>query len=411
MENNLPLSGLIEGTLKELERLQYTKAYARHFRHECEEFSQFAEETDADDTFSEELGAKFLKQRYNYPLAQQSGPLSPKVRAAIRCVRRLGEYQLYGAFVRIREVKPEYNWSARDTDIIEAYAQSVQTADNSAATKKLRIHHIKLFYDFMGFRGVEKVTQITPELISGYVLSLQGGSLVYAKHRLSTLKYFFRFIHANGYCETDFSYAVPRIKAPKNQNVPALWSKDEISRLMESIDRGSPSGKRDYAVLSLAIQLGIRISDIANLKLENLKWERKEIEFSQHKTGKRVIYPMLNDIGWAVIDYLRYGRPESSNSYLFLSCNAPYTNLQSGSMSCILYRQMQRCGIKKREGTVSGMHSLRHALARSLLEQNTPLSVLADIMGHASVVSASPYLKVDIDGLRDCALSLGRATS
>ena len=68
-------------------------------------------------------------------------------------------------------------------------------------------------------------------------------------------------------------------------NIPTLWSKDEIDRLLKSVDRGSPVGKRNYAILLLAIQLGIRISDIVNLKLENLKRDKKKIEFNQHKTS------------------------------------------------------------------------------------------------------------------------------
>ncbi|MDR1170587.1 MAG: tyrosine-type recombinase/integrase [Prevotellaceae bacterium] len=235
---------------------------------------------------------------------------------------------------------------------------------------------------------------------------MQGGSPVYAAHRLGTLKFYLRFLFEKGHHDTDLTIFIPRIKTPGNKNVPALWNRDEIIKLLGSIDRGNPSGKRDYAVISLAVQLGIRISDIASLKLDNLKWERKEIEFEQYKTGKKVIYPMLDEIGWSIIDYIRYARPGTGSAYLFLSCNAPYVNLQSGSVGCILYRQMRRCGLRKEEGTVKGMHSLRHALARNLLEQNVPLAVLSEIMGHTSIVSSSPYLKVDIEGLRDCALSL-----
>ena len=73
--------------------------------------------------------------------------------------------------------------------------------------------------------------------------------------------------------------------APKNLNVPALWSREELERLLKSIDRGSPAGKRDYAIILLVIQLGLRISDVSALRLDSLKWERNELEFIQHKTG------------------------------------------------------------------------------------------------------------------------------
>lgn len=146
--------------------------------------------------------------------------------------------------------------------------------------------------------------------------------------------------------------------------------------------------------------------DVSSLRLDSLKWERNELELIQHKTGNRAIYPLLEDVGWAIIDYIKYGRPKVESPFLFLTVNAPYTPMKARSIGCILDRNRARCGIEKKNGAVSGMHSLRHALARRLLEQGTELSTVANIMGHTSYASTSPYLKVDIEGLRECALSL-----
>lgn len=406
MDKQMTLAELIEKTALEMERLQYSKAYIKGYQRMCGQVQQFAAEMGRD-AFTEELGAAFLKEKYGYPSEGTPAPASDRVKDAMRCVRRLGEYQQFGVFVRTRRsMADDHRWAGCDISLIEAYLNSMQKADNSAATKKMRLNHMKSFYNFLWFRRIEHIQDVTAQIISDYALSLQGGSSVYTKHRLATLRNYFRFLHKNGYCEHDLSYAVPKVSAPKNLNVPALWTGEEIEKLLKSVDRGSPAGKRDYAVILLVIQLGIRITDIANLRLDSLKWDRKEIEFCQHKTGKRITYPMLGEIGWALIDYIRYSRPKISSPYLFLSCNAPYAGLHSGSIGCILQRQMNRCGIQKRAGTVSGMHSLRHAMARRLMEQNVPLSVLANIMGHATISSSSPYVKVDIEGLRECGLSL-----
>jgi site-specific recombinase XerD len=141
----------------------------------------------------------------------------------------------------------------------------------------------------------------------------------------------------------------------------------------------------------MAVQLGLRII--------------------QHKTGSRVTHHLLGDIGWAIIDYIQYARPKVESDYIFLTVNAPYTKLVPGSVSDILTRHMRRCGIKKQPGTVSGMHSLRHALARRLLEQGTSLQGVADLMGHSKYSSTLPYLKSDIEGMRVCALSLRKVAS
>lgn len=401
-EQKKTLQELSNAVLVEMERLGYTETTREIYRKCFNRIIKFAG-TKHIEYFSEALGAAYLKEEYDYPGCS----LTNYIRHTRKCVKRLGEYQLYGAFVHAILIKNEPDWSAQDSELIKSYAESVQSSDNSEATKKLRIYHIKLFYKFLGHRGLSRVGEVTPEIISDYVKYMHNFALVYVKHRLATLKYYFRYLYSNGYCDTNLSFAVPRIKAPANANVPALWSKGDIEKLLLSVDRGNPTGKRNYAVLCLVVNLGMRLRDLVEMKLEHLKWERKEIEFHQHKTGNKVIYPILNDIGWAIIDYLRHGRPKSESPYLFLSANAPHDRLLMEGFTDILNKHARIAGIKKGRNAVQGMHSLRHALARNLMEQNVPLPVLSDIMGHASVVSSSPYLKVDIEGLRKCSLTLG----
>ena len=411
MEKEVALSELIEKVITELERLRYTEDYIKKHRTKYREFSRFVKETIGTEVYTEKLSAKFLKQVYGYTLGEPVKNFPKKVEGAVRCIRHLGEMKQYGALVRFVQDKENTDWAESDTPFVEAYLTAVQTADNSEATKKNRTHNLKLFYGFLKFRKIHSINELTAQIISDYALSIQGGSLAYAKNRFSTLKLYFRFLFTNGFCEQDWSQSVPRIIIPKNLNVPALWTADEIDRLVKSIDRGSPAGKRNYAILLLAIQFGIRVSDIANLKLENLKWDKKEIQFSQHKTGNQVTYPMLEDVGWALIDYIRFARSKSDGPFVFLGCNAPYVELRPGSVGSIMKRQMRCCGINKQPDTLSGMHSLRHALVRRLVEQGTPLTTVAEIMGHVSYSSTSPYLKVDIDGLRKCALSIEEVLS
>lgn len=405
MKKGTSVKKLVEQCVQGMERMHYQSTSIAEFKRQCRLFSEYLAKIGADEVFTEEVGAKYLKDRFDFPY-EYVGTLPGSIRSAVCCVRRLGEMRLYGTITRTRQTKADFTWAAKDMDIINTYVESVQARDTSEATKKLRIHHIKLFYDFLCYRNIKSISKVTPQVLSDYAASLQGGSLIYSKHRLATLRYYLRFLFTNGLCKLDLSYAVPKVKNPQHSNVPTLWTEDEIRALLKSIDRGSPAGKRDYAVILMVVQLGIRIADIAGLQLENLKWERKEIEFSQHKTGKRIVHPMLNELGWAVIDYLRNGRPTTEVSNVFVTFNAPYTPLKSQSIGAIFARQKRRCGIVKKGGTTSGMHSLRHALARSLLEQEVPLPVLSEIMGHTTVQSSAPYLKVDIEGMRDCALSL-----
>lgn len=408
MEREQTISEIGEHVIAEMERLQYDPLTIQSFRKDVQHFADFVRQKTGAEFFNEEIGAEYLRETIGFPF-ETPHPLTSVEGKRTRCVRRIGEYLLYGVILRRKPKKAKDidNWELGDEEIIATYIETVQTADNSEATKKLRIHYIRQFYEFLAARKISGVHDLSAQIVSDYAASLQGDSPVYTKHRLATLRAYFRFLHQTGIVECDWSFTVPKVIAAKNLNVPTLWEKDDLERLLKGIDRGSPAGKRDYAIILLVMQLGLRVSDISGLRLDSLKWERKELELIQHKTSNRVIYPLLDDVGWAIIDYIKYGRPNVESPFVFLTVNAPYTQMKPGSIGCILDRNRVRCGIEKRRGTVSGMHSLRHALARRLLEQGTPLSTVANIMGHTSYASTSPYLKVDIEGLRECALSLG----
>jgi len=407
MKQRQTISDIAECVKQEMERLKYAPDTIKTFGLKADKLSQYVRENYGNDFFTEEIGQKYLRDTIGYPFSE-SRPLSCREGEYLRCVRRIGEYQQFGAVSRFRinTPIPISEWAHNDEPWVVAFVEAMQTADNSEATKKLRINHIRYFYLFLSSRKISGVREISSQIISDYVTSLQGYSPVFNRHRLATLRRYFRFLRNNNYVDIDWSFAVPRMVVTQSRNIPKIWEKSEVELLLNSIDRGNPTGKRDYAIILLVAQLGLRISDIANLRLDNLKWERKEIELKQHKTKKLLVQPLLPNVGWAIIDYIKNGRPKMDSSYVFLAAIAPYGNIMPGSIGDILARCLSRCGIPKKKGISSGMHSLRHALARRLLEAGTPLPTVADVMGHTNYCSTSPYLRVDIDGLRECALSL-----
>lgn len=399
------LSELIAQVKVAMEHLGYSKKTILVHEHLFDELTEFANSS-SESTFTEALGTRFLQETHEYPSGKSLRELPRAVRYAAGAIRKLGEYQAYGCFYRKPIRTSMQAWSLDDFALIDSFVKSMTTADTVEKTKSTNLFRIRKFYDFLTCKGIESICDVTARNISEYALSMQGDSRRYAQDKLSTLRQYLHYLYKKDYIAVDLSFAVPKIVAPRNKSIPAIWSEEELHTLYASIDRGSPAGKRDYAILVLTGGLGLRASDIGSLKLENLNWARKEIEVSQHKTGVINVCPMTDEVGWALIDYIRYSRPKSDLPYVFLTCCAPYTHFGSTTAICILKRQMQRCGLHDDSGVTRGMHSLRHTLARSLLEKNVPLELIADIMGHTEVKSSSPYLKVDINGLRECALSL-----
>lgn len=407
METTLTLTEIIAGIISEMKRLDYAEATIENFVRHASRFKEFVLTTTSADRYTEEIGAIYLKQMIDFPFSE-ARPLNYKEAAYVRCIHKIGEYQIHGTSIKKskREFAPIENWGLNDIAIIQLYLKAMQTADNSDATKLLRMKHIQKFYLFLISRNLTSVTFVSEKLIHDYVMYLQGYSVVFIKHLLGTLRNYFRFIYKTNYIDKDWSFSVPRVNAVKNCNIPELWDKEKVEKLLQSIDRGNPTGKRNYAIIMVVAELGLRISDISSLKLSSLKWESNEIDYIQHKTKKRVVQPISRETGWAIIDYLKHGRKDVDEPYVFLTSNAPYTQMTTGAIGSILDRAMKKCGLEKKHGIASGMHSLRHALARRLLEEGTELNVIVDIMGHSGYCSSSPYLKVDIDGLRACALSL-----
>jgi len=172
------------------------------------------------------------------------------------------------------------------------------------------------------------------------------------------------------------------------------------------MDRADHRGKRDYAMILIASRLGLRSSDICQLKFSELDWKQNRILLKQKKTGAQIELPLLSDVGESIIDYLRYGRPQSELPFVFLKHVPPYDCVTGAAFINAIKAGMRRAGIKHEGSHKHGPHALRHSLATILLEQNTPLPVITGILGHKNPETTKIYLSIDLTSLRKCALNV-----
>lgn len=117
------------------------------------------------------------------------------------------------------------------------------------------------------------------------------------------------FAHQNGFPAENLSICVPSVKNSRQQKIPAIFSETEVEKILASFDRENPIGKRNYAIFLLAARLGLRSCDIKALQFSYINWKEKTISFAQRKTKKRLSLPLPDDVGWAIIDYLKNGQP------------------------------------------------------------------------------------------------------
>lgn len=222
----------------------------------------------------------------------------------------------------------------------------------------------------------------------------------------STLRTFYRCAYLQGLVERDLSVAVSAVRQYRLAGVPDIMSEDEVSALLESVDRSTTVGKRDYVVLLLAARYGMRPGDIRQLRLDHIQWRRQQIALQQSKTGRLLLLPLLPEVSDALIDYLRHGRPKTEFRTVFVRHRAPYEPfLPNNNLSSIFRAALQRGGLADRLGR-KGLYLLRHTLATRMLSAGSSIKTIGDVLGHVSLSSTLIYTKVDLPHLNGVAMSL-----
>ncbi len=183
--------------------------------------------------------------------------------------------------------------------------------------------------------------------------------------------------------------------------IPRAIDPDQVRQLLASIDRGTGTGRRDYAIVLLLARLGLRSGEVASLTLEDINWEAGQL--SVHgKSGRRNELPLTTEVGRAITAYLKNGRPHSTSRCVFLRARAPLRGFQgAGGIGSIVRHSLQRCGI---DTPSMGAHQFRHGLATEMLRQGASLGEIGDVLGHRHLQTTSIYTKVDIEALRGLAL-------
>jgi integrase len=242
-------------------------------------------------------------------------------------------------------------------------------------------------------------------VIDTFVATLAGYQAKTVEHKLCAVRSLLRFAARERLADPVVLEAVPAAKSTRQARVPSVWDPADVRKILQAIDRGNPCGKRDYAIILLITRLGLRGVDVKRLRFADLDWPGNRLSVVQAKTGRRVQLPLLKDVGWAVIDYIRYGRPRSDCPDVFLRHSAPIGPFSDEDhLHQVLAKHVRAAHVPLGEERRHGMHSLRHTLATRLLEGGTPVEQIADILGHQQVASTAVYLKSSLGLLAQCAL-------
>ena len=155
----------------------------------------------------------------------------------------------------------------------------------------------------------------------------------------------------------------------------------------------------------LALQTGLRACDISDLRRENIDWKSKTVNIVQHKTGVPLSLPLPSEAGNAVADYLLHGRPVCDLPHIFICDVGKKRPIKSRTFGTVVTKYMKRTGIYDTERR-RGFHSFRRTFGTSLLKNDIPMDLIQQMLGHTQMNSMKPYLSVEEEGLKRCALSL-----
>ena len=400
---NLTLLELIEETENHLLSLNYGKDVMRHMRYCWSVLKKFATEEQATHFFTE-FGHRFLWERYQIPAYGEK--LTSHKRTVRRAVTILDDYQRNG-FIHKRQPTRLHIWQGEYGGICEEFLRYSKERGLYDSTLRQYRQHLERFVDYLSNNGVNNINNVNAKNVDGYFATYLG----YAKPTISfacyVLKVFFQYTLKHGYMTADMTQHIPRIKINKRSNLPSVFTKEEIERLLASVDRGSPTGKRDYAMILLAVRYGMRVGDITALKLSNFNFAAKKIIYTQKKEENPISLDMLESVGWALIDYLKNARPATDSPYFFVRMIAPYDRFgDSNNLDNIIGKYRIRADIKILPERKHGMHSLRHSLASHMLAQGQPLTVVSEVLDHVEIDTTMIYTKVDIPMLSLCALEV-----
>jgi integrase len=333
---------------------------------------------------------------------EQVGTLKQTDVYVFRVAAMLDDFAVHGSVLR-RYSRTVSKLSAGQAEILARFQAWLREGGCAVSTVRAYGTVAGEFLAFIGARG--GLGALDGGVIGAFVATLAGYQPKTVEHKLCAVRSLLRFAASEGLIDEAVLETVPAAKSSRQARVPSVWHPGDVTEVLEAIDRGNPSGKRDYAIVLLIARLGLRGVDVKRLRFADLDWPGNRVSVVQAKTGQRVWLPLLKDVGWAIIDYIRDGRPPRNCPQVFIRHTAPIGPFSDQDhLHQILVKHARVAHVSLSEKRRHGMHSLRHTLATRLMEDGTPVERIADILGHQSVESTGVYLKSSLGLLARCAL-------
>ena len=326
------------------------------------------------------------------PAPKRSVELLGALRLLLKIQKENGKYMVYSKSI-----------SKTDKLINEFDNHLVNICGLAENTRRYHRRHVKVFLNKMFPKNRINFTSLTPINVRNFLYN----NIQHYKRRtfglfVYSIRSFFKFLQLKGDVNKSLIDSLPRIIEWKLTNLPESLNKKEIEKFLEVFDRATDLGKRDYAMVICIIELGLRASEIANLKLDDINWRDRVVYLPRGKTRQSYVLPITKLMIDSIIDYLKYGRPKTTSRQVFVYHRAPVgQGIIPKVVTEVICRAITRSGLKPAS---VGSNLLRRTFATNLLLQGTTIKEIADLLRHKSINTTTIYTKVDFHNLTQVAL-------
>ena len=346
---------------------------------------------------NEDIIVNFVNDIYNF---DYYNPMNNSQLDKIKYLKNLLEFKDTGNYLKHHAKIVISN--DRFYDVYKDYEEYLNTRNIKPITIKCKLIKTKLFLNsLIEINDISKLKRIhCYDFINNLDYSLR-----YKEELTYEIRRIIDWLYGNNKINFDGHSLFPRIVGQSRSNLISYYDNDEIKRLLNSVDINTSIGKRDYLILSILIYLGLRISDVVNLKLSDINWNLNTISIVQQKTQNILTLPLIDEVKYPLLDYLKNVRKNVYEDYIFITNNAPIGKYNSKSFWHIVTEYMDKANIdytNKHHGT----HSLRHSLASNLLNKNTPITTISSVLGHSTIKTTQKYLTIDVNNLKELSLEV-----
>ena len=347
----------------------------------------------------------FLLDYYKFDVNSYTNKSRSLYQQLMRSKRILDDFDTYKIFMQKRSLPSSLysdypsNWNVVLDNYLDYLKNVRQNSNNSIIIKKrYLINLLSYFYK----NGLNELDNFSKTFVVDFINKTIDKGNISKRRNFYVLRDFLNYLFIEDIILENLSCYIPKIKKSRKRKLPTYLKTENIEQLLESIPKERKIDIRNYTIILIAARLGLRISDILNIKLKDIDWKNYKLNVIQPKTNNLNILPLSKEVGWAIINYIKNSRPKCNNEYLFVKMKYPFEKMEQFNN---FNKYFEKCNLE--ENIKKGIHNLRHSFATNMLDNDIPIHIISSVLGHSDInTTSSTYIKIDTKNLKKVCLEV-----